>query len=162
MSYHNSSSINHGFTLVEILIVVVILGILGAVVIPTFSDASNKSRQSTFAACLRSFSEAATIYKAKTGDYPPDAGCSQIPAGWDDYVNAVQWQRPTPVGGLWDIQFNKNNVTSAVGVHFHGANHVNPGEAYMGAVDALIDDGVLDAGAFQKLANDRYYMIIAP
>jgi len=162
MSSHKSMPDNRGFTLVEILIVVVILGILGVVVIPTFSDVCTEAQQSTFAACLRSFSEAAIIYKAKTGDYPADAGCGQCPAGWEDYINVVQWQRPTPVGGLWDVQFNKDNVTSAVGVHFHGANHINPGDAYMLTIDALIDNGDLDTGAFQKIADDRYYMIIAP
>ncbi|QNN23393.1 type II secretion system protein [Planctomycetales bacterium ZRK34] len=42
-----------GFTLVEILIVVVILGILAAIVIPQFSDASNTARSNTMLEHLR-------------------------------------------------------------------------------------------------------------
>ena len=38
---------NKGFTLVEILIVVVILGILAAIVIPQFTDASTQSKVSS-------------------------------------------------------------------------------------------------------------------
>jgi prepilin-type N-terminal cleavage/methylation domain-containing protein len=152
----------HGFTLVEILVVIVILGVLGAIVIPMFSEASAEAQQNTFAACLKTFSQAATYYEVKTGEYPADAGCGQCPAGWEDYINVPQWKRPTPVGGLWDVQFNKNDVTCAVGVHFHGANHVNPGDAYMLSIDAVIDNGDLETGAFQKIASDRYYMIIAP
>ncbi len=162
MSSFKPASDNHGFTLVEILIVVLILGVLGAIVVPMFSVASGEAQQNTFASCLRTFSQAATLYRAKTGEYPADAGCGQCPAGWEDYIDVLHWQRPTPVGGLWDVQFNKSGVTSAVGVHFHGANHVNPGDAYMLTIDSAIDNGDLDTGAFQKIADDRYYMIIAP
>ena len=44
---------NSGFTLVEILIVVVILGILAAIVIPQFSQASNEARESSLKSNLK-------------------------------------------------------------------------------------------------------------
>ncbi len=162
MSSHKSIPDKHGFTLVEILLVVVIIGIVAAVIVPRFSAASTEAEQNTFASCLRTFSQAASIYLIRTGEYPADSRCGQCPAGMEDYINVIQWKRPTPVGGLWDIEFNDNNVTSAVGVHFHGASHINPGDAYMATIDALVDNGDLSTGTFQKIANDRYYMIIAP
>ena len=42
-----------GFTLVEILIVVIILGILAAIVIPQFTNASNDARQNSVASTLQ-------------------------------------------------------------------------------------------------------------
>jgi len=44
---------NKGFTLVEILIVVIILGILAAIVIPQFTEASNDARESQLASDLQ-------------------------------------------------------------------------------------------------------------
>jgi prepilin-type N-terminal cleavage/methylation domain-containing protein len=44
---------NKGFTLVEILIVVVILGILAAIVIPQFSEASTRHGSTVCAATCR-------------------------------------------------------------------------------------------------------------
>ena len=43
---------NRGFTLVEILIVVIILGILAAIVIPQFTSASSDARNSSVASTL--------------------------------------------------------------------------------------------------------------
>ena len=44
---------NKGFTLVEILIVVIILGILAAIVIPQFTQASNDARESSLSSELQ-------------------------------------------------------------------------------------------------------------
>ena len=44
---------NKGFTLVEILIVVIILGILAAIVIPQFTNASNDARNNSVASTLQ-------------------------------------------------------------------------------------------------------------
>ena len=60
-----------GFTLVEILIVVVILGILAAIVIPQFSDASTQSKLSSCRTTLQSLRSQIELYKIQHNDTPP-------------------------------------------------------------------------------------------
>jgi general secretion pathway protein G len=52
-----------GFTLVEILIVVVILGILAAIVIPQFTNASTEARESALVSDLQSVRSQIELYK---------------------------------------------------------------------------------------------------
>ncbi len=62
---------NKGFTLVEILIVVVILGILAAIVIPQFSDASTQSKVSNMQSSLQTMRSQISLYKIQHNDTPP-------------------------------------------------------------------------------------------
>ena len=62
---------NKGFTLVEILIVVVILGILAAIVIPQFSDASTQSKLSSSRTSLASLRSQIQLFKIQHNDTPP-------------------------------------------------------------------------------------------
>ncbi len=60
-----------GFTLVEILIVVVILGILAAIVIPQFTDASNNARASSTMTQLQTIRSQLELYQVQhNGNYP--------------------------------------------------------------------------------------------
>ena len=52
-----------GFTLVEILIVVVILGILAAIVIPQFTDASTEAKESNLLSDLQTMRSQIELYK---------------------------------------------------------------------------------------------------
>jgi len=60
-----------GFTLVEILIVVIILGILAAIVIPQFTEASNDARESALASDLQTLRSQVELYKIQHLDCLP-------------------------------------------------------------------------------------------
>jgi len=60
-----------GFTLVEILIVVVILGILAAIVIPQFTEASTEAKLSALCTDLQTLRSQIELYKIQHNDVPP-------------------------------------------------------------------------------------------
>ena len=66
------SRLSKGFTLVEILIVVIILGILAAVVIPQFTNASNDARNNSLRSQLQSIRSQIELYKLQHGDALPN------------------------------------------------------------------------------------------
>ncbi len=70
--------IRRGFTLIEILIVVIILGILAAIVVPQFTNASTDARNSSLSSTLATLRVQIQIYRMQHGDTLPD-----LTKGWD-------------------------------------------------------------------------------
>jgi len=60
-----------GFTLVEILIVVVILGILAAIVVPQFTQASTEAKENSLCSNLQSLRSQIELYKVQHNDEAP-------------------------------------------------------------------------------------------
>lgn len=148
-----------GFTLVEILIVVLILGILAAVVTPQFARASDDAAKRAFVTSLLNFVDAAAMYKAREGQCIADGGTGELPPNFEAYIKARDWQSPTPIGGMWDSEYRDiGGIESMVGVHFMGGG--DPGAAFMADVDAIFDDGSLATGVFRAFEDSRYYYII--
>jgi len=83
------SSRKGGFTLVEILIVVIILGILAAIVIPQFTNASQDARKSSVASLLQTIRSQIELYKIQHGDALPDL------------ANGASVDGTTPNTGVW-------------------------------------------------------------
>jgi len=84
---------NRGFTLVEILIVVVILGILAAIVIPQFTSASQESTIAALSRQLQSIDHQIELYRAaNAGRFPTDdpvnpVGVAEVNNGWGVLVS---------------------------------------------------------------------------
>ncbi len=63
-----------GFTLVELLVVIVILGVLAAVVVFSVSGITNNSDKSACKTQLRTIETAVEAYRAQEGGYPANTG----------------------------------------------------------------------------------------
>jgi type II secretion system protein G len=63
--------LKRAFTLIEILIVVVILGILAAIVIPQFTDASQEASASTIKSTLQTVRSQIELFRVKNGGVLP-------------------------------------------------------------------------------------------
>jgi len=148
------------FTLVEIMIVVVIIGLLATIAIPAFKRLAEKSRVTAFANDLRTLRSAVEIYNMENADYPADSSTGTFPPELAGYVKQNLFDNETPVGGRWDIEYNDSGITSGVGVHI--SPFTERTVKLLLLVDAEIDDGIPETGGFRQLANDRYYWVIEP
>ena len=65
---------HQAFTLVEVLIVVVIMAVLAATIIPTFSDSTNEARISSAKTNIGTLRSILALYKSGHGTFPPNNG----------------------------------------------------------------------------------------
>lgn len=93
------------FTLVEILIVVVLLGVLAAIVIPAFGDGAMSARQSALSQELRILQRVILVYKSQHREVPPG------------YPNGQRSASPTEQAFQDQIMLSSNNrgQTAAIG-----------------------------------------------
>jgi general secretion pathway protein G len=68
-----SSKMRRAFSLVELVVVVLIVGILAAVAAPRMFNTSNNARESATKASLSVVRNAIELYNSETGTYPPAA-----------------------------------------------------------------------------------------
>jgi general secretion pathway protein G len=84
------TQVKRAFTLIEILIVVVILGILAAIVIPQFSDASTEANNANLRSQLQTLRGQLELYKVQHADVYPDLDTTQwTPLITGDYIQAA-------------------------------------------------------------------------
>jgi prepilin-type N-terminal cleavage/methylation domain-containing protein len=114
-----------GFTLVEIMIVVVIIGLLAAIAIPAFSRARISSQNARLANDFRNYVGLIDTFIHSTGTYPENSASGQLPAGFSVYLKPSQWAEGPSIGGQWDVESNAFGVKCAVGVHGYTVSNVS-------------------------------------
>ncbi len=99
-SVHGSRLTVHGsegFTLLELLVVMTIIGILAAIAVPALRDSPKRAREATLRADLFTFRSVIDQYKGDKGNYPPDLE-TLVKEGYmrkialDPMTKAADWQ----------------------------------------------------------------------
>jgi prepilin-type N-terminal cleavage/methylation domain-containing protein len=137
-----------GFTLVEIMIVVVIIGLLAAMGIPAFQRVQRKSRASAFVNDLKKIEDVANMYAQEYGSFPPDVNGGIKPPELVPYLTKIDFTK-TPLGGAWDWD-NHAEWYRITGDGVQSADAL--------VVDQMIDDGNLETGHVQYDGTLRYYL----
>ncbi|MDX1950579.1 MAG: type II secretion system protein [Verrucomicrobiota bacterium] len=137
-----------GFTLVELMIVVAIIGLLASMAMASLSKARVRSQNTIFINDVRVFSGDFERYALENRTYPPDTTPTVVPAGMDGYLKVKRWQGVTPIGGSWDWDYNQFGVKAGVSVYQPGARTER-----MQDIDRMIDDGDLDNGSFRQRSS---------
>ena len=91
-----------GFTLVELLVVVVVLAVLAAIVLPKFMDSGKRSKESALRSDLKLVRNAISLFRNDTGVYPltlDDLVATAAPAKGSDgtadvALTASTWHGP--------------------------------------------------------------------
>ena len=143
-----------GFTLVEIMIVVAIIGLLATLSVPAMLEAGTKTRARRFAREIRNAGHAFVQFAAENGDYPADKTPAQMPDGMAAYLKDFPWFEETVIGGHWDWDFGQFGFRAGVSVH-----QPDWDDDHMARIDAVIDDGSLATGQFRKRSGGYMYIL---
>jgi prepilin-type N-terminal cleavage/methylation domain-containing protein len=142
-----------GFTLVEIMITITIIGFLAAMAIPAFTLMRQRSQNARLANDLRSFSGAFQTYIMENSDWPADVSPGVVPAEMAGSLSSA-WTMPLACGGQWEWDYEPSTPLIAITLY----NPTAP-LTQMLALDRLIDDGNATTGRFRQNGTEWNFLM---
>ena len=145
---------NHGFSLVEMMIIVGIIGLLAAIAIPAFQSYRVRSQATALANNFRTYASAFEIYATEHGEWPEDTNEGMMPPEMEGRL--PRFLEPSIVGGLWDWEKEILGVTAGISLVKSDGTL-----AVFQKIDEILDDGNLKTGRFFG-NKDRYTYTLQP
>jgi len=90
-----------GFSLVEVVLAIVIIGILTSIAIPAFQKVRRQANISKFVNDLRSMSGQFEGYHFANARWPEHSPAGQLPPGVEGYVSQGSFSQTNAVGSAW-------------------------------------------------------------
>ena len=153
---HKNTTACKGFTLVELMIVIAIIGVLSSIAIPHFVNYRRKAQIAEAAADIKNFEKGFIAYAIDEGDFPDDSHIvlPDLPK-MEEYINPSVWGKTTALGGTYNWEGPDSYPYAGISIFEHNASDQD-----LELLDAMLDDGDLNQGKFRLTPNDRYTYII--
>ncbi len=136
------------------MIVVAVIGVLGAIAIPMFAKARNTSRATLMFADMRTAASAFEVFAMENSGYPANSAAGVVPAGMGPYLGRFKWNRDSPLGGKWNWDFDRYGFRAAVSVTGHAGS-----PATMAELDKRVDNGDVRTGILRARPNGHSYVL---
>ena len=151
------------FTLVEIMVVVVIIGLLAAASIPVYRLITLRSKAAGVVNDLRTFSTVFITYSLQNGRYPADGDPQVVPPQVAGQLPGNFIQK-TPIGGVykWNFDIPADGIAAkaALIIQADTGNPIIDDLEQLERIDQLIDDGNLATGNLQLGSTNSLVYII--
>ena len=150
----SKSCSRRGFTLIELVVVIAILGILAGIAIPRFMDSQASAKGAKIVADLRTIDSAATMYYAQKGKYPDAISSSNNANSTDDFIGNYLAAWPKPDTGTFIVALLKGGTKTYEGITdtdytltAEGRANYNghPVEWYLGGGESFTDNNLVSA-----------------
>src|SRR5262245_28111381 len=137
---------NAGFTLIELMVVIIILGLLAAIVMPRIVGETDKARYGTAMAQMRILEDALKRYKLDNGLFPtteqgleslvrkPAAGV--IPRNWPEGGYLDKQEVPKDPWGNSYIYISPGQHSPDFDLKFLGADGLEGGDSYNADIES--------------------------
>lgn len=154
------TALRRAFSLIEVLVVVVVIGILAAVVVPNTIMAGDTARVTATAQDLRSIESAVVAYKNKHGIWPRDVTRAVLPTELAEFfTKSDPFAKTVPVGGVYDYDGATSSRGPRISIRGSTGNPI-PSDATALELDEEMDDGVLTTGRLRKSGGTIEFFVV--
>ena len=109
-----------GFTLVELAVVVVIIGVLAAFAVPRFLESIERSKAAEAFNYLAAIHSSQERYHSRQGSYSPDLARLDVELADPDHFMVGNLALPSGVSGLetgWELTLTRTGASSGYGAY---------------------------------------------